>query len=116
MLFLYNCVVDILDKINSNNSSIDELKKNKFLANNSDNFDYQIDCEFCSLGCTDSYRCANLVDKSANFFILSKKYICIMFNVIFEIDLTHVQYIMGQIKINIYPFVGTTGFDLNFFL
>jgi hypothetical protein len=123
ILFLYNCTVDILDKIHSKNSpvdssfnSFDELEKSKFLANQFDITDYQIECEFCTLGCTDSYLCSNLVDKTANFFVLSKKYICIMFNVLFEIDLTHVQYILGQVKINIYPFVGTTGFDLNFFL
>lgn len=97
--FLYNSVLNIFKIIDKENFRCDF-----------------VECEFCIIGCEDCNSCAELVDRMANFFLLSKKHLCIMFNVIFEIDLSHVQHIFSQVKVNIYPFVGTSGFDLNFFL
>jgi hypothetical protein len=93
--FLYNSCIDILK--NSNDAE-------------------QFTCEFCALSGEDNYLCEELVQKTATFFVLGKKDLCMMFNVLFELDLTHVQQILNRVKNNFYPDKGATAFDFNFFL
>ena len=77
--------------VNLNIDCIEKLSENDFfILKNSKKSDKSFDfnCEFCSIGHADTYLCEELVHKTATFFVLLKKYLSIMFNVLFEIDLT----------------------------
>ncbi len=97
--FLYDCVIEIM--VHLKIDCIEKLSENDFfIFKNSKKVDKSLDfkCEYCSIGNEDTYLYEELVQKTATFFVLSKKYLSIMFNVLFEIDLTHVQSILNRVK------------------